>query len=329
MGKPAGTHQPLGYRNRVRLNAAIKHLKSPFHAVRVAAHKEIQAILNRKRGIRRLRAWFADRARAGVRKVTPSHLHGPLRVKAGAPQQAPSRGQATPIRANMPKDGFTPLTDHPLTRAELSQRTKAAKVARRSGQPVPQPARPQPARAPAAPARQPDAMQQAQEAMRQVHQRSPLLPPPGQTAAHEFRIPGLLDVIAGEPERTKDKGRLAGLGKRLVHRPARSAAPAAQGRSQQHAAQQSGNGQQPRTDHHGPVRNLYSPDSVLSADDRQARAAAKQARNGQREGRKWGGLHKRLARPAAATPQRTAPDTRLPSERVADNGRTSRARTTA
>jgi hypothetical protein len=54
----------------------------------------------------------------------------------------------------------------------------------------------------------------------------------------------------------------------------------------EHTAQPpSSNGQQPRTDHHGPVRDLYSPDSVLSADDRQARAAAKreaqQSRSGQ------------------------------------------------
>jgi hypothetical protein len=124
-----------------------------------------------------------------VRKVTPSQLHGPLRIKDRAPQ-APSRGQATPIRPHMPANGFTPLTDHPLTRAELRQRAKAARQARRSGQPQPagrqdgdgmeylrgqwqgyhastyggQEGRRQ---------RQPDAMQQATETMRRVHQQQP------------------------------------------------------------------------------------------------------------------------------------------------------------
>jgi hypothetical protein len=198
----AGTHQPLGYRNRVRLNAAIRHLKSPFHAVRVAAHKEIDAILNRKRGVRRLRAWFADRARAGVRKVTPKPLHKPLRVKAGAPQQAPSRGQATPIRAKLPKNGFTPLTDHVLTRAELKQRTKDAKA--RAGQRQQAP-RPQPA-----PRR--DAMQQATEAMRRVHQqpqeaRSPGRP--GQTSPFTEHRPAAAPSRNGQQAPTTGQEDLA------------------------------------------------------------------------------------------------------------------------
>jgi hypothetical protein len=231
--QPAGTHQPLGYRNRLRLNAAIRHLKSPFHAVRVAAHKEIDAILNRKRGVRRLRAWLAGRARAGVRKVTPRQLHGPLRVKAGSPQQAPRRGQATPIRPNMPGGGFTPLTNHPLTRAELKQRTRDEKADRKQGRRRLLPRRKP--RSPAVPrpqpAPRPDAMAQAQAAMRGA-QPGPARSPgrPGQTAPFTQH----------------------------------TAAPA-----------------------HEP------------------------------QGRKWGGLHKRLA-PPAATPQRTAPDTRLPSERVGD-----------
>jgi hypothetical protein len=256
--------------------------------VRLAAAREIQAILKKQRGIR---AWFGNRAKAAVRKVTPKPLHGPLRVKAGAPQrQAPSRGHATPIRATLPEQGARAPHGLGQTMADVKQRARDEKAARKHGQPQPagrqngdgmdvlrgqwqgyhaatyggQEGRKQRVPTEQPPRRQPDAMQQATENMRRQHQQPP-----------------------------------------------------------------SGNGQQPRTDHHGPVRNLYSPDSVLSADDRQARAAAKQARNGQREGRKWGGLHKRLARPAASAPQRTAPDTRLPSERVADNGRTSRARTTA
>src|SRR5580693_2049116 len=83
----AGTHQPLGWYDRLKLKAAWKHLRSPFHAVRLAAHKEILAILRKQRGIRnRMRAALANTARATVRKVTPKRLHGPLRVKAQAPQ---------------------------------------------------------------------------------------------------------------------------------------------------------------------------------------------------------------------------------------------------
>jgi hypothetical protein len=201
MGKPAGTHQPLGYRARVRLRAATKHLHSKFHAVRLQAAKEIQAILHKKRGLQnRLREYLTQARNATVRKVTPSQLHKPLRVQKRAPQ-AQKRGQATPIRARMPKNGFTPLTDHPLTRAELRQRARAAK----RGQP----------QQPRQPARKPDAMQQAQDAMRAAH--APQSPQPsrnGQQPATPKRVPPL----PGHPEAVRkaaeDKPRWAGLRRR-------------------------------------------------------------------------------------------------------------------
>jgi hypothetical protein len=152
------THRRIPYRVRVRLKALGRLCAHSSASVAAAAHKEIGAI-HRKYLLgraSRMRAWFGNLGRAGVRKVTPHQLHKPLRLNA-APAKAPKRGHATPIRAHMPKGGFTPLTDHTLTRAELRQRTKAAKQARRNGQPVPQPAR------------QPDAMQQATESMRRQH----------------------------------------------------------------------------------------------------------------------------------------------------------------
>jgi hypothetical protein len=264
------THRRIPYRVRVRLKALGRLCAHSSASVAAAAHKEIGAI-HRKYLLgraSRMRAWFGNLGRAGVRKVTPKQLHGPLRVKAGAPQQqAPKRGQATPIRAHMPKDGFTPLTDHTLTRAELRQRTKAAKAARRSGQPVPQPARPQPARAAAAPPRQPDAMQQATDTMRRAHQPQEAPPSPGRP-----------DQTAPSPERTSAPSR---------------------------------NGQ-------------------AMADVRQSHREARAARRGSRaKGGSWRGLDGRVETPApsAPAPERTT-DTRLPSERVADNTR-SRTRTTA
>jgi hypothetical protein len=146
----AGTHQPLGYRNRVRLNAAIRHLKSPFHAVRVAAHKEIQAILNRKRGVRRLRAWLADRARAGARKVTPKQLHGPLRVRAQAPQaRKQGSGRAMPIAEAQAAGRIKPPAHgYGQTMADVKERARAAqgKTPRQTPAPRTAPGAPRPAR---------------------------------------------------------------------------------------------------------------------------------------------------------------------------------------
>lgn len=50
--QPGSGYQPLSYFDRVRLNAAIKHLRSRYHSVRVAAHKEVQKILSKPRGLK-------------------------------------------------------------------------------------------------------------------------------------------------------------------------------------------------------------------------------------------------------------------------------------
>jgi hypothetical protein len=112
------SYQPLGVRDRRRLNKAIRVLRSPFHSVRVAAHKEIQRILHKTRGIKRR---LHERAlKPAVRKVTPKRLHKTLGVHA-EPAKAPKRqapGPGTPWR------GYTPLTDRPLTKSDLKERHK-------------------------------------------------------------------------------------------------------------------------------------------------------------------------------------------------------------
>jgi hypothetical protein len=152
-GNAAG-HQPLSYRDRLRLNAAIKHLRSRFHSVRIAAHKEIQQILHKKRGIRRLREWVAKTSREGVRKVTPKPLHRVIRVKA-APAQAKARTSAdqapAPMVREMPKQGLRAPGGFGQTTADLKERTRAAHRAARGKDPqaparVPAPGQPQPAR---------------------------------------------------------------------------------------------------------------------------------------------------------------------------------------
>jgi hypothetical protein len=62
------THRPLSVSDRLKLRAAIRHLKSPFHSIRQAAHTEIRKILARyERGrsgtplLRRLFPWLRKR----------------------------------------------------------------------------------------------------------------------------------------------------------------------------------------------------------------------------------------------------------------------------
>jgi hypothetical protein len=130
------------------MNAAIKHLRSPFHAVRVAAHKEIQAILHKRRGFKRR---LQDRLlKPAARKVTPASLHRRLGLAApaskGRRHAAPAPG--TPWRRHTPMSG-------PLTNPDLKEREKALKRGERL--------RPPPARAKGSgqPARQPDLLKQA------------------------------------------------------------------------------------------------------------------------------------------------------------------------
>lgn len=172
MAEPAGSHQPLRYRDHIRLRALHKNLHSRFDAVRLAAAGEIQAILRKQRGVR---AWFGNRAKAVVRKVTPERLHGPLRVKAGAPQQqAPKRGQATPIRAKLPAQGARAPHGPGQTMAGVKQRARDEKAARKQQRRLLPRRKPQ---APGAPQRQQaprlDAMAQAQAAMRGDRQQQP------------------------------------------------------------------------------------------------------------------------------------------------------------
>jgi hypothetical protein len=145
-GNPPAGHQPLSYRDRLRLNAAIKHLRSRFHSVRIAAHKEIQAILHKKRGVTRLREWVTKTSRATVRKVTPKPLHKALRVKEKtAPAQARAKGTATPLVKEMPAHGLRAPGGFGQTTADLRER---ARNGARPQAPAQQPQRgtPQPAR---------------------------------------------------------------------------------------------------------------------------------------------------------------------------------------
>jgi hypothetical protein len=188
-GKGPG-YQPLGWLDHLKMRAAMKHLHSRFHNVRVAAHKEIQAILHRKRGVQnRLREWLRSTRNAAVRKVTPRQLHGPLRIAAAAPQ-APRRGQATPLAPTRPRGGFTPPHGFGQTAADLKERARAGAGQPQRGAPpaaglehdlagvqlrtVQNLRREQDGGARAQrsqPSRQPDAMQQATETMRRAHQQ--------------------------------------------------------------------------------------------------------------------------------------------------------------
>jgi hypothetical protein len=118
------SYRPLSVRDKLKLQKAIKALRSPFHSVRVAAHREIQKILHRQRGAR---VRSAAVAKAAVRKVTPKRMHKTLGVRA-EPAKAPKRqapGPATPWR------GYTPLTDRPLAKADLRQRDRDQRAERR------------------------------------------------------------------------------------------------------------------------------------------------------------------------------------------------------
>lgn len=149
---PAAGHQPLSYRDRLRLNAAIKHLKSRFHSVRIAAHKEIQAILHKKRGVqRRLREWVAKTTRTAARKVTPKPLHKALRVQKAASVQARAKGTPAPLVKDMPAHGLRAPGGFGQTTEDLKERTRAAHRAARGKDPQapaqqPQRGTPQPAR---------------------------------------------------------------------------------------------------------------------------------------------------------------------------------------
>jgi hypothetical protein len=192
------TYRRIPYRVRVRLRRLGALCAHGCASVAHAAHAEIGRIHRKYRLSRpaRVRAWLGGAAKAGVRKVTPSRLHGPLRVRA-AQAKAPTQARTADIPAGQWRK-FTPLTDHTLTRAELRQRARDEKAARRQGRPQPaarqngdgmdvlrgqwqgyhaatyggQEGRSQ--RVPGQPPRrQPDAMQQAQDAMRRAHQQAP------------------------------------------------------------------------------------------------------------------------------------------------------------
>jgi hypothetical protein len=148
---PAAGHQPLSYRDRLRLNAAIKHLKSRFHSVRIAAHKEIQAILHKRRGIkRRLREWVTRTTRTAARKVTPKPLRRVLGAQAKA---APARAKGTPVPLvkEMPAHGLRAPGGFGQTTEDLKERTRAAHRKARGkdapAQPQGRSPAPQPARA--------------------------------------------------------------------------------------------------------------------------------------------------------------------------------------
>lgn len=126
MAKPGPGHQPLSWRDHVKLRAAHKHLHSPFPAVRAAAAREIQHILSRVKGVR---PWLRRLRQAAVRKVTPKRLHGPLGVAREQAARKPGGGRDIPA-GQWRK--FTPMTDHTLTRRELRDRQRAA----RRGQPA-------------------------------------------------------------------------------------------------------------------------------------------------------------------------------------------------
>jgi hypothetical protein len=124
------SYQPLGVRDRRRLNKAIRALRSPFHSVRVAAHREIQRILHKTRGIKRR---LHERAvKPAVRKVTPKRLHKPLGVQARDAQAPRSRSHGTPIAPQMPRRGFTPPGGHNQTRGDLKARARAMKNGQRA-----------------------------------------------------------------------------------------------------------------------------------------------------------------------------------------------------
>src|ERR1700689_3284031 len=127
---PASRRIPSWVRVRLkRLGSLCAH---GCAAVAHAAHAEIGRIHRKYRLSRpaRIRAWLGGVAKAGVRKVTPSQLHGPLRVKAGAPEQASQRGQATPIRAKLPAEGARAPHGPGQTMADVRQRAREGKPAR-------------------------------------------------------------------------------------------------------------------------------------------------------------------------------------------------------
>jgi hypothetical protein len=124
------SYQPLGVRDRLKLQKAIRALRSPFHSVRVAAAKEIHKILHKTRGIKRR---LHERAvKPAVRKVTPKRLHKTLGVHAREAQAPRSRGHGTPIAPQMPRRGFTPPGGHNQTRGDLKARARAMKNGKRA-----------------------------------------------------------------------------------------------------------------------------------------------------------------------------------------------------
>lgn len=112
--------------------------------MRIAAHKEIQAILHKKRGIRRLREWVAKTTRDTARKVTPKPLHKVLGVQAkSAPSQARAKGTPAPLLRDMPKQGLRAPGGYGQTTADLKERAKAPRTQAPPPGPQRQQARPQ------------------------------------------------------------------------------------------------------------------------------------------------------------------------------------------
>jgi hypothetical protein len=226
------TYRRIPYWVRVRLKRLGNLCAHGCAAVAHAAHAEIGRIHRKYRLSRvgRFQAWLGGAAKAGVRKVTPKQMHGPLRVKASAPQQAPSRGQATPIRAKLPAEGARAPHGLGQTMADVRQRARDEKGARKQGRRRLLPRRkPQTRSAPQRqPAPKPDAMAQAQAAMRGAHQhpsRNGQQPTVTRTPLGVVAGPGRVPPLPGHPEAVRkaaeDKRSWSGLAKHLAGAPAR------------------------------------------------------------------------------------------------------------
>jgi hypothetical protein len=126
-------YSPLNWLDHIRLRAAMKHLHSRYHSVRVAAHKEIQQILHKRRGVktRIQRGWqrMWDRVSYGklqrcpvndcrhsTREPAVAAQHARQHAMAGMSRgQAPSpfqqaRQAAERRRARQPQREFTAVT---------------------------------------------------------------------------------------------------------------------------------------------------------------------------------------------------------------------------
>ena len=172
-------YKPLPVWDKWKLNRAIHALRSPFHSVRVAAHREIQKILAGRAGKQRprdLKARLKANLKARVRKLArPKAARAPRNAGDGKPhrcscgrsfhsreffnehaRQHAQEGRQAPARSRQrgrQRPG-QPATGRPLlTPRDLKERHRARKQAARTA-PAPA-ARPAPAQNGNAPAARP------------------------------------------------------------------------------------------------------------------------------------------------------------------------------